>query len=218
MTCNLSITNHFNFKHNFIAMLCVLFITGKGFGQTSKAPRNLKQAVAFLNKDCTDSLKAVIINTPNNNLKNLSYPWGGDFKTLFEWKSEDDGNSKIVNYLAKKGIKVYFETVILIAFKQFLMGQQVNENVIYRSYQQIEKKWAVEDLVRLTADSLRGVYIPKDLDDCLKQIDSFWNDSTKNKVRQMTEESFSVNYHLGFGTWLRNNWGLWAGSRLNKYF
>jgi hypothetical protein len=27
-----------------------------------------------------------------------------------------------------------------------------------------------------------------------------------------------IQYHLGLGMWMRNNWGLWGGSRLYKYF
>ena len=27
-----------------------------------------------------------------------------------------------------------------------------------------------------------------------------------------------IAYHLGLGMWMRNNWGLWGGSRLQKYF
>lgn len=27
-----------------------------------------------------------------------------------------------------------------------------------------------------------------------------------------------INLHMGLGMWLRNNWGLWSGSRLAKWF
>jgi hypothetical protein len=187
------------------------------FGQNKKVPKNLKQAVTFLNSDCSDSLKAIIKLTEDTDLKALSYPWG-EYKTINNWTSNDNANSKIVNYLKKQGISYYEETVILIAFKQFLLGQKIDENSIFKPYQVIEKKWAAEDKVRFTSDSLRGVYIPKNLEDCFTQIDSFWPDSTKTKVRQWTEEEFSGRVHLGFGMWMRNNWQLWSGSRLSKYF
>jgi len=61
-------------------------------------------------------------------------------------------------------------------------------------------------------------YIPIDLDDCLKQLDIMFADSVKIKIKEMTEDEFSGRYHLGFGMWMRNNWGLWKGSRLSKYF
>ncbi len=34
----------------------------------------------------------------------------------------------------------------------------------------------------------------------------------------MSEDEFVVETHDGFGRWIRNNWGLWGGSRLNAYF
>jgi len=61
-------------------------------------------------------------------------------------------------------------------------------------------------------------YIPIDLDDCLRQLDSIFVDSNKAKIKTMTEEEFSGMYHHGFGMWMRNNWGLWKGSGLSKYF
>lgn len=67
-------------------------------------------------------------------------------------------------------------------------------------------------------DSINGIYIPKDLTDCFNQIDGFWNDSIKTQVKSWTEEEFCANAHFGFGMWMRNNWGLWGGSRLQAYF
>jgi len=71
---------------------------------------------------------------------------------------------------------------------------------------------------RTLLDTINGVYIPKNLDDCFKQIDNFWSDSTKNMVKSWTENEFLTNTHFGFGMWIRNNWYLWGGSRLSKYF
>lgn len=72
----------------------------------------------------------------------------------------------------------------------------------------------------LEVDSIDGVYIPKDLDDCFLQLDSFWNDSIKNDIKANSENDFLTESHFGIGRWIRNNWGLWGekGSRLSKYF
>lgn len=75
-----------------------------------------------------------------------------------------------------------------------------------------------KDKENFTADSLSGIYIPKDLEDCFKQIDSFWSDSTKLKAKSWTEDEFTGKTHFGLGMWMRNNWQLWGGSRLSKYF
>jgi hypothetical protein len=34
----------------------------------------------------------------------------------------------------------------------------------------------------------------------------------------MFEQEFSTNPHFSLGLWIRNNWQLWGGSRLSKYF
>jgi hypothetical protein len=68
------------------------------------------------------------------------------------------------------------------------------------------------------ADSIEGVYIPKDLEDCFAQLNSFWNDSIKLSIKAMKEDSFVTESHFGIGMWIRNNWGLWGSSRLSSYF
>ena len=77
----------------------------------------------------------------------------------------------------------------------------------------------VEQYARnVIADSIAGVYIPRNLEECFKQIDSFWTDSLKNEVKNMSENDFVGEYHFALGQWTRNNWGLWSGSRLRSYF
>ena len=71
---------------------------------------------------------------------------------------------------------------------------------------------------RFITDTIDGVYIPADLDACFKQIDGFWNDSTKTEIKNWSEDELIANTHFGFGMWIRNNWCLWGGSRLSKHF
>lgn len=80
------------------------------------------------------------------------------------------------------------------------------------------KKSKQGEKVRFTADTLQGFYIPKDLEDSFKQINTFWADSTRIKLKQLSENEFSSRLHMGFGMWIRNNWQLWGGSRLSKFF
>lgn len=63
-----------------------------------------------------------------------------------------------------------------------------------------------------------GVYIPKNLDDAIAELDNDFPDSLKTEIRKMTEDDFTARYHMGTGIWMRNNWNLWAGSRLSRYF
>jgi hypothetical protein len=63
-----------------------------------------------------------------------------------------------------------------------------------------------------------GVYIPKNLSQALSEADEFYSDSTKAEIIKMTEDEFIGRYHMGTGLWMRNNWVLWEGSRLSRYF
>jgi hypothetical protein len=61
------------------------------------------------------------------------------------------------------------------------------------------------------------VYIPKDLDDCFAELEKRLSKRTVAKMKGGSEEDM-VKYHHGLGTWMRNKWGLWKGSRLSKWF
>lgn len=202
-------------------ILTILFLLSQFvYGQKVKTPKDIQGAVTFLQTDCPDSVKLTIMETPDDKLIILCYPWDGKYNTIFGWTNRDNKKSKIKKYLIAKGISdnKHQQTIILIAFKQTLLGETFNEYEIIKPYKTIEDKWREEDKVRFTTDTIRGVYIPKDLEDCFKQIDSFWDDSTKVKFKQLTEDGFCANAHFGLGMWMRNNWQLWSGSRLSKYF
>lgn len=41
---------------------------------------------------------------------------------------------------------------------------------------------------------------------------------TSEKLEEFKKSEHPVDYHFSLGMWIRNNWGLWSGSRLSKYF
>lgn len=204
-----------HFKLLFFSIFS-LFISFSSLGQSKREPKNLKQAIIYLNEDCSDSLKAIILKTPDKDLKNLTYP-KGKYRTIYNWIAEVT-TLKLIEYLQKKGVENYETEVMLTAFKKYLQDGSFNEQEILKPYQDLRTKWEAEYSNRFYADSLQHIYIPKDLEDAFKQINSFWPDSTKTMVKSWTEDEFSGRLHHGFGMWMRNNWQLWGGSRLSKYF
>jgi len=62
-----------------------------------------------------------------------------------------------------------------------------------------------------------GIYIPKNLDDAHEELKKMLPKDLITKMKNGTEDDM-VQYHMGLGGWFRNNWGLWGGSRLSKYF
>ncbi len=63
-----------------------------------------------------------------------------------------------------------------------------------------------------------GVYIPKNLDDAILEVDKFYSDSLKTEIKKLNENDYVGDYHFGTGFWMRNNWALWKGSRLSRFF
>ena len=103
------------------------------------------------------------------------------------------------NYM-KTVLTTIFTVIFTITF-QFSFGQKLNEK--------IEK-------VKL--DTIDGVYIPKNLEDCFLEIDKMLNDSLKTEFKKISEDDFTGKTHFGLGIWMRNNWSLWGSSRLSRYF
>lgn len=68
------------------------------------------------------------------------------------------------------------------------------------------------------ANSSETIYIPVDLPDCMRQLDSILTPENKELIRSLEEKDFLARTHLALGMWIRNNWGLWGGSRLATYF
>lgn len=200
-------------------ILLYIFTITTFTGALAQSPGSIDEALEILEKSCSDSLKSKIVNTNNSELTKLFYPWGGDNKTLMQFTSH---NQKLTYQKYYESLEIYYrahiDLITLIAFKRNLQGLPVKHDSIVSYYRAIDQKWKYEDDNSFSVDSIRGVYIPKDLNDCFDQIDSFWDDSTKTKVKNWTEDEFSARVHLGFGRWMRNNWRLWGGSRLSKYF
>ena len=61
-------------------------------------------------------------------------------------------------------------------------------------------------------------YVPKNLEEALTQIDLNLSDSLKLEIKKKSENDFTSESHFGLGIGMRNNWRLWKGSDLSKYF
>lgn len=61
-------------------------------------------------------------------------------------------------------------------------------------------------------------YKPKTLDEAVLQLEKLHHDTTKKQIIALTEDQFKLYSHLETGMWIRNNWKLWSGGKLSKYF
>jgi len=70
---------------------------------------------------------------------------------------------------------------------------------------------------RIVADSINGLYIPQNLEECFIELNKILKPEDIETIKNLKDRNETILYHHGFGTWLRNNWGLWGGSRLQQY-
>jgi hypothetical protein len=63
----------------------------------------------------------------------------------------------------------------------------------------------------------RVVAGPTDLNECLNELKNFLSREDIEAVKAM-DENDTYMLHFGLGMHLRNKWGLWSGSNLQKYF
>lgn len=61
------------------------------------------------------------------------------------------------------------------------------------------------------------IYIPKDLDDCFVELKKILKPEDIDEIKNKEVDGMVI-YHHRIGRYLRNTWGLWAGSCLSKWF
>jgi len=188
------------------------------FAQKAKIPKNLRKAVLQLDETTPDSIKQLIKVCGNDTIRQINYPWGGDFKTVYTWTNSSETSPRLTTYLKKKGIIHYQVEVILIAFKEYLNQGYFEEAQILSPFLRREEKLRIQEENRYTADSLYSIYIPVNLADCFAQLDTLLPDSLRAELTLLSRDEFISKTHFGLGLWLRNNWQLWGGSRLSTYF
>ena len=82
-----------------------------------------------------------------------------------------------------------------------------------------QKKVSYERDYRYLVERIDGIYIPKDIDEAIDSLDIILSVEEKRYVADsLSLEDFTAMAHMGIGMWMRNNWGLWGGSRLQRYF
>ena len=101
---------------------------------------------------------------------------------------------------------------------QYFYVRNPNNRIAQQEKRQERIKQRQEFERRLTLESINGVYIPANLGECFVELDKQLSEIDKNEMTAMPHRDNMIIYHHGLGTWIRNNWGLWGGSRLQKYF
>lgn len=81
-----------------------------------------------------------------------------------------------------------------------------------------QEKVSYQKDYRYLVDRINGIYIPKDIDEAIDSLDVIIRMEDKRYIADsLSLDRFLAHSHLGMGMWIRNNWGLWGGSRLQRY-
>ncbi|SDC14165.1 DUF6794 domain-containing protein [Pedobacter soli] len=115
------------------------------------------------------------------------------------------------SFLSEKTEKQYF--------KFFSGGFRNPVDSLAKQELLVEKEAQKKERVRrLTLDSINHIYIPVNLNDCFLQLDKILKPIDKETIKNYKSSGEMLGLHHGLGMWIRNNWGLWGGSRLQVYF
>jgi hypothetical protein len=80
-----------------------------------------------------------------------------------------------------------------------------------------EKEFEKQYQERIKKDKLNNVYIPKNLDDAMLQLDKNISPESQAKMKVIPEDSICLALHSRLGQWMILNWGFYGGSRLSHY-
>jgi len=70
---------------------------------------------------------------------------------------------------------------------------------------------------RIRKEVLNGVYIPKNLEDAMLELDKRVSAESRLKFKAIPEDSVCAVMHHRLGQWMILNWGFYGGSRLSHY-
>jgi hypothetical protein len=80
-----------------------------------------------------------------------------------------------------------------------------------------EKEFERQYQERIKKDRLYGIYIPKNLDDALLQLDKLLSPQKQAELMMMHQDSVVKKLHNSLGRRIIDNWGFYNGSRMSHY-
>lgn len=207
-----------------INILSLLILTLSSFGQTDSTsvkgfyiPQNLSECNQQLNKTLTPKATNRFKKVDENLLNHIN-----GFYIITEWLDTD--SSRLTKYFKFYSIEDWQEISLLILLSYHRQLNNKPFDINYESQKLNHKRDSIkifgenEYKNNIISDNIDGVFIPKDLNSCYFELDKLLNDTIKQEIKNKQTNNDLYDYHMGLGSWIRNNWGLWAGSRLQQYF
>jgi hypothetical protein len=179
-------------------------------------PKNLEQCFQLLGETLSQKELDVIRTLPETSIHDhKEFVYGADF--FHAWKIYD--GSRLTDYFNKRGLvgsEEIYET-ILVSYHRYLNKLPIDLEGQIKKYQAKQKVESEAYMARTKQETLNGIYIPKDMEDCFLQLNKILKEKDIEEIKSLSSKKEMIKYHHGLGLWIRNNWGLWSGSRLQVY-
>lgn len=177
-------------------------------------PKNIEECFNELSKPNYQKLNSLLSTIPENDI-NKEFNGTGDF--WLNWHFQDA--SRLTKYFNDLGIchPKNMQNIILYTYYRKLHNEPIKFEEELIKFKNIEAREEQEYQKRFKQDSINGVYIPKNMEDCFLQLNKLLSKKDITQIKNLKNKNETGKYHLSLGMWIRNNWGLWGGSRLQKY-
>jgi hypothetical protein len=118
----------------------------------------------------------------------------------------------IVKRAEKQGCRPFPLGVAMGAMEEYAFNKIRNTDMCFETILRAHIKVAC---TYSTDESMDGVYIPRNIKECMSQLDKDWSPELKDKFRK---DSIDESLEVDIWRSIRNSWGLCCHSRLAKYF
>jgi len=177
-------------------------------------PKDIKDCFIELSKPEFKEIKTLLStiseDSIEDNFKGTSAFW-------FKWYFQEA--SRLTKYFNDLGIMYAknMQDIILHTYYRRLHNIDIRFDEEIEKYKKIESREEEEYQKKFQLDSINGVYIPKNIKECFLELDKLLSKEDIKKIKELKNKSETIEYHHSIGLWIRNNWGLWGGSRFQLY-
>jgi len=109
---------------------------------------------------------------------------------------------------------IFLLIFLLLFFFQRAFAQTDNEE---KGPPSTEAEFEQQYQERIRKEVLNGVYIPKNLEDAMLELDKRVSTEARLKFKALPEDSVCAIMHNRLGQWMILNWGFYGGSRFSHY-
>lgn len=86
-----------------------------------------------------------------------------------------------------------------------------------QSQASFESEFDSQYAINITLKEINGVYIPKDVEDAIKELDRLSSPEGKEMFKSGKEEDIGKTLVFGLGKWMIVNWNFYEGSRISHH-